>query len=214
MENTSRSLSNPVRLRDRARPWVQDLGMRLMDDLRSEALDRARGDVLEVGFGTGRNLPHYPSGVRSVWGVDPMTTDGVASVKERVARAPFPVERAALRADQRLPFDAGRFDCVVTTWTLCSIPDARAALDEMHRVLKPGGLYLFIEHGRGRNERTIRWQDRLNPIWLRLTDGCNLNRPIDQLVEQSGFELTSLDEFKGKGPQLISHLYRGIAKRD
>jgi ubiquinone/menaquinone biosynthesis C-methylase UbiE len=188
--------------------------MRLMDDLRPEALARARGDVLEVGFGTGRNLPHYPSAVRSVWGVDPMTTDGVASVKERVARAPFPVERAALRADQRLPFDAGRFDCVVTTWTLCSIPDARAALDEMHRVLKPGGLYLFIEHGRGRNERTIRWQDRLNPIWLRLTDGCNLNRPIDQLVEQSGFELTSLDEFKGKGPQLISHLYRGIAKRD
>jgi hypothetical protein len=83
----------------------------------------------------------------------------------------------------------------------------------MHRVLKPGGLYLFIEHGRSRNERTVRWQDRLNPLWQRWTDGCNINRPIDELVERAGFELASLKEFKGKGPRLISHLYRGVAKR-
>lgn len=203
-----------MKLRDRIRPWAQDVAMRLMDDLRPDAVVAARGDVLEIGFGTGRNLRHYPGAVRGVWGVDPMTTEGVGPVEERIERSPFPVERAALRADKQLPFDAGRFDCVVTTWTLCSIPDARAALDEMHRVLKPGGLYLFIEHGRGRDERTIRWQDRLNPIWLRITDGCHINRPIDQLVERAGFELTSLDEFKGKGPQLISHLYRGVAQRD
>ncbi|MFA9471746.1 MAG: methyltransferase domain-containing protein [Deltaproteobacteria bacterium] len=202
-----------MKLRDRIKPWAQDWAMRFMDDLRPETLDQARGEVLEIGFGTGRNLRHYSSEVRSVWGIDPMTTEGVGPVERRIARAPFPVERAALRADNQLPFDAGRFDCVVTTWTLCSIPDARAALDEMHRVLRPGGLYLFIEHGRGRTESTIRWQERLNPAWNRFTDGCNINRPVDELVEQSGFELTSLNEFKGKGPRLISHLYRGIAKR-
>ena len=187
--------------------------MRFMDDLRPDAVVGARGDVLEIGFGTGLNLRHYPSEVRSVWGIDPMATEGVGPVERRIAQAPFPVERSALRADDQLPFDSGRFDCVVTTWTLCSIPDARAALAEMHRVLKPGGLYLFIEHGRSRTESTIRWQDRLNPTWSKLTDGCNINRPVDELVERSGFELSSLDEFKGKGPRLISHLYRGIAKR-
>lgn len=202
-----------MKLRDRIKPWAQDWAMRFMDDLRSETVVGARGEVLEIGFGTGRNLPHYPSEVQSVWGLDPMTTAGVGPVERRIEQAPFPVERAALRADNQLPFDAGRFDCVVTTWTLCSIPDPQAALREMHRVLKPGGLYLFIEHGRARTESTIRWQDRLNPMWNRFTDGCNINRPVDQLVEQTGFELTSLDEFKGKGPRLLSHLYRGIAKR-
>jgi ubiquinone/menaquinone biosynthesis C-methylase UbiE len=202
-----------MKLRDRIKPWAQDLGMRLMDDLRPEAIIGARGDVLEIGFGTGLNLPHYPCEVQSLSAVDPMTTEGVGPVERRIENAPFPVKRTAVRAEGPLPFDSGRFDCVVTTWTLCSIPDASAALDEMHRVLKPGGLYLFIEHGRGRTERTIRWQDRLNPIWSRFTDGCNINRPVDLLVERSGFELTSLDEFNGKGPRVISHLYRGVAKR-
>jgi ubiquinone/menaquinone biosynthesis C-methylase UbiE len=202
-----------MKLRDRIKPWAQDLAMGLMDDLRPETIAAAHGDVLEVGFGTGRNLPHYTREVRSVWGVDPMVTQGVGRVARRLAEASFPVKRAALRADGDLPFDAGRFDCVVTTWTLCSIPNPHQALAQMHRVLKPGGLYLFIEHGRSRNERTVRWQDRLNPLWQRWTDGCNINRPIDDLVEGAGFELTSLDEFKGKGPRLISHLYRGVAKR-
>lgn len=202
-----------MKLRDRIKPWAQDLAMGLMDDLRPETIAAAHGDVLEVGFGTGRNLPHYTAEVRSIWGVDPMVTQGVGRVERRVEEASFSVERASLRADGDLPFDAGRFDCVVTTWTLCSIPDAHAALAQMHRVLKPGGLYLFIEHGRSRNERTVRWQDRLNPLWQRWTDGCNINRPIAELVEAAGFELTSLEEFKGKGPRLISHLYRGVAKR-
>lgn len=187
--------------------------MRVMDELRPEAVLHAAGDVLEVGFGTGRNLPHYPQAVESVSGIDPMITLGVKSVEQRIRESAFPVERAALRADSSLPFDTGRFDCVVTTWTLCSIPDADAALAEMHRVLKPGGRYLFIEHGRSRSERTVRWQDRVNPFWNRLTEGCNINRPIDQLVERAGFELSSLDEFKGKGPGLISHTYRGLATR-
>ncbi|MFZ1866331.1 MAG: class I SAM-dependent methyltransferase [Polyangiales bacterium] len=187
--------------------------MRIMDDLRAETVGRARGEVLEVGFGTGRNLRHYASDVRSVWGVDPMLTHGIGPVERRIEDSAFPVQRSTLRADDELPFDSGRFDSVVTTWTLCSIRNPRAALEEMRRVLKPGGVYLFIEHGRARRERTVRWQDRLNPIWSRLNEGCNLNRPIGELVEQAGFDLTSLDEFEGKGPRIVSHLYRGVATR-
>jgi SAM-dependent methyltransferase len=184
-----------------------------MDPMRPETLADARGEVLEIGFGTGRNLAYYPDAVDSVSGVDPMVTEGVGAVERQIQVAPFPVERAALAADSGLPFDSGRFDCVVTTWTLCSIPDAESALAEMHRVLRPGGSYLFIEHGRGRDPSTIRWQDRLNPMWRRLTDGCNLNRPIDQLVRGAGFELQSVVEFKATGPAVTSYMYRGVAIR-
>lgn len=201
-------------IKERVRPWVQDLAMRIMDDLRPQTVGLARGDVLEVGFGTGRNLPHYSPEVRSVWGLDPMRTRGVGPVERRIERSPFPVARTTLSAEQPLPFDEARFDCVVTTWTLCSIPDPDIALREMRRVLKPGGLYLFLEHGRARAERTARWQDRLNPAWTRLTEGCNLNRPIDEIVQRAGFELRSVDELEGKGPRIVSHLYRGVATRD
>lgn len=202
-----------MRLRDRIRPWFQDFAMSMMDDLRPDAVGGAHGEVLEIGFGTGRNLRYYSQSVTSVSGVDPMITHGVGAVERRIIEAPFPVERATLRADDQLPFDAGRFDCVVTTWTLCSIPDVGAALSEMRRVLKPGGHYLFIEHGRGPTERTMRWQDRLNPMWNRLTEGCNINRPIDELVQSAGFALGPVHQFKGKGPRLISHLYRGVATK-
>lgn len=200
-------------LRERLKPRLQDWAMSLMDDLRPDTVAGAEGEVLEVGFGTGRNLRHYPAAVKSLVGIDPLVTDGVAAVDARVARAPFPVSRAALAADGGLPFDAGRFDCVVTTWTLCSIPDAPAALAEMRRVLKPGGRYVFIEHGRAERPSTARWQERINPLWRRLTDGCNLDRPMDRLVEGAGFEMTALDRFRGRGPALVAQMYRGVATR-
>lgn len=178
--------------------------------LRPSAVEAAHGDVLEVGFGTALNLQHYGPSVKSLCGLDPMSTTGVPKIDRRVAEAPFPVERMTLRADGTLPFDDAQFDCVVTTWTLCSIPDANAALSEMRRVLKPGGEYLFIEHGRSRDENVRRWQDRINPAWRRFADGCNINRPIDELVEEGGFELRSLEEFLGKGPQFVSTMYRGV----
>jgi SAM-dependent methyltransferase len=198
-------------LREFIKPRLQDWMMGFMDEMRPDTVGAAEGEVLEVGFGTGRNLRLYPSAVKSVTGLDPLVTDGVAAVDARVAEAPFPVIRTALPADGALPFDAGRFDCVVTTWTLCSIPDAAAALREMRRVLKPGGRYLFIEHGKAERESTARWQDRLNPLWCRISDGCNINRPIDRIVADAGFELSSLDRFRGKGPGLLAQMYRGVA---
>ena len=200
-------------LRDFVKPRLQDWMMGFLDELRPATVEQAEGEVLEVGFGTGRNLRLYPSSVKSVTGLDPMATEGVPAVDARVAAARFPVVRTALPADGVLPFDAGRFDCVITTWTLCSIPDAGAALREMRRVLKPRGRYLFIEHGRSQRESTARWQDRVNPIWSRISDGCNINRAIDRIVADAGFELTSIDRFRGKGPGLFSQMYRGIAER-
>jgi SAM-dependent methyltransferase len=199
--------------RERFKPRIQDWAMRMMDDLRPDTITAAEGEVLEVGFGTGRNLALYTPAVKSLTGLDPMVTDGVAAVEARIAAAHFPVQRTALRADGGLPFDAGRFDTVVTTWTLCSIPDPGAALAEMRRVLKPGGRYVFVEHGRAQRESTARWQERINPLWRRIMDGCNIDRRIDGLVEDSGFELTSLDRFRGPGPGFVGQMYRGVATR-
>jgi len=195
------------------KPRLQDLAMRQMNPLRGATTSLAEGDVLEIGFGTGLNLETYGPGVKSLVGLDPMDVADVVSVQERIGRAAFPIERQTLRADGGLPFDAGRFDSVVTTWTLCSIPEVHRALREMRRVLKPTGRYVFIEHGRADDEGTARWQDRINPIWNRVCDGCNINRKIDQLVEQGGFELTDLDRFRARGPGIAAAMYRGVARR-
>jgi SAM-dependent methyltransferase len=200
-----------MRLRDRVRASVLDWMMKQMNELRPGTTGLAQGQVLEIGFGTGLNLDFYPPGVRSLVGLDPRPASGLPAFEKRLARAPFPVEQCALRADGELPFDSGRFDCVVTTWTLCSIPDPMRALGEMRRVLGPDGCYLFVEHGRAPSARTERWQDRLNPLWSRITDGCNINRPIDRLVEDAGFKLTGLERFRTPGPGVLSHMYRGAA---
>ena len=193
------------------KPRLQDLLMRQMNPLRPETIDGAEGDVLEIGFGTALNIELYGESVRSLTGIDPMDVSQVKAVSQRIAAAPFPVEHQTLRADGGLPFDTGRFDAVVTTWTLCSIRDAPSALREMRRVLKPGGRYHFIEHGRAPTPGTARWQDRINPLWNRISDGCNINRQIDRIVEGADFALTSLDRFRARGPGLLAHMYRGVA---
>jgi SAM-dependent methyltransferase len=192
------------------KPRFQDLAMRQMNDYRPATVGQAAGDVLEIGFGTALNLRYYAPAVKSLVGVDPL--EGLpASVHQRIAAAPFPVEHHALRADGALPFDAGRFDCVVFTWTLCSIPEPLSALAEMRRVLKPDGRLLFVEHGRSLSPGTARWQDRLNPLWVRISDGCNMNRPVAELVQRGGFALTSLDRFRGRGPRILAEMCRGVA---
>jgi SAM-dependent methyltransferase len=195
------------------RPRFLDLAMRQMDDLRPETVGLAEGEVLEIGFGTGLNLAHYGPGVKSLVALEPNQPVRFPKLDARLAAAPFPVERAALRADATLPFDAGRFDCVVSTWTMCSIPDLPSALSELRRVLKPGGRFVFVEHGRADAPRTARWQDRLDPLWVRISDGCHMNRAVDHSVESAGFALVALDRFRNKGPAVLAHMFRGVAER-
>ncbi|MEX2208757.1 MAG: class I SAM-dependent methyltransferase [Myxococcota bacterium] len=192
-------------------PHVLDFAMRAMNPLRAGVLAPAVGDVLEIGFGTGLNLRHYPAGVRRVLAVDPMQALE-RRVAQRIAAAEFPVERHHLRADGRLPFDAARFDCAAMTWTLCTIPDPVAALRELRRVLKPGGSLLFIEHGRSDDARVARFQDRWNPIQNVIGAGCNVNRRIDALIREGGFEFEKLERFKADGPRFLAEMYRGVAR--
>lgn len=187
--------------------------MRQMNPMRPETIAEAEGEVLEVGFGTGLNLAYYGPAVKTLVGLDPLDVSDVASVQARIGAASFPIERRALRADGGLPFDAGRFDTIVTTWTLCSIPEVDRALREMRRVLKADGRYVFIEHGRAEADSTAKWQDRVNPLWNRMCDGCNINRKIDRLVEDGGFELDRLERFRAKGPGIVAQMYRGVARK-
>ena len=177
---------------------------------REQVLAAAGGEVLEIGFGTGLNLRHYPPGVTRLTAID--VADLLpARAGRRIAAAPFSVERVRLTAE-RLPFPDRRFDCAVSTWTLCSIPDALAALREVRRVLKPGGFFVFLEHGRSDDPRVARWQDIFNPIQRRIGVGCNLNRPIDALVRDAGFAITRLERYVIEGePRIMAEMYRGTA---
>ena len=188
--------------------WTMSL--RTVAEQRPRALAEARGDVLEIGFGTGLNLPYYPSAVVRLMAVEPSSALR-KRVRRRIAAAAMPVEMVHLNA-ACLPFDAGRFDCVVTTWTLCSIDDVGSALREIRRVLKPGGRYLFIEHGRSDDAEIARHQDRWNRLHGWIAGGCNLNRPIDRLIRESGLEIARLERFDMPDvPRRVAPHYLGSA---
>ena len=180
---------------------------------RRATLQPLAGRVLEIGFGTGLNLPHYPQAVSHLTIIDPerMLAGRVA---RRIAGAAMPVEKMYLDASGRLPFADDRFDGVATTFTLCTIADVAAALAEMRRVLKPGGLLVFLEHGLSDDARTARWQHRLTPIQKVVACGCHLDRPVDELITRAGFAIDRMAREVMAGlPRVVGSIYRGTAKK-
>lgn len=200
---------------------LMDNAMRGFDEERRRVLAPAHGQVLEVGFGTGMNLRNYPDTVERLVALDPLDVLQ-ERVEKRIAAVSFPVERVNLSADGTLPFADDTFDTVVATFTLCSIPDVEKALAEMKRVLKPGGHYLFLEHGKAESPRVARWQDRLNPVQNVIGCGCNLNREADRLVQSAGFDLDRFDRYVFESEEggllasmgaFMGTLYEGVARK-
>lgn len=177
---------------------------------RERVIGAAEGRVLEIGIGSALNFPFYGPNVRSVIGLEP-SPELLRMAQDRAATAPVPVELLEASAEA-VPLDTASIDTVVTTWTLCTIPDAHKALAEMRRVLKPGGSLLFVEHGRAPEPGVARWQDRLDPLWRRAAGGCHLNRQIDELISGSGFRIDRLANARLPGPRTHTFLYEGRAR--
>lgn len=169
------------------------------------------GEVLEVGFGSGLNVPYYPPEVKRVRAVDPAIV-GRKLAARRLAASPVPVEYIGLDG-QVLPLESGSVDYVLSTWTMCTIPDVETALREMHRVLRPGGELHFVEHGRSPDPGVARWQDRLTPLQRLIFAGCHLNRPIDRLVAGAGFRVARLENYYLSGPKTYEYTFEGVAAR-
>jgi ubiquinone/menaquinone biosynthesis C-methylase UbiE len=179
---------------------------------RRELLAHASGTILEIGFGTGLNLPYYPPHVRKVTTVDP-NVGTHRRARWRIKQAGVEVDRRVL-GGERLPFGDGTFDCVVSTFTLCSIEDVSQALREVYRVLKAGGKFLFLEHGISPQLNVRKWQHRLNWLQMRLAGGCRLDRDIRALVTAQPFASVQMDEFYiEKTPKTHGYMYRGVATK-
>lgn len=177
---------------------------------RQRVVPAATGRVLEVGIGSGLNLPFYTDNVKEVVGVDP-SARLIAMARRAAGDLPFGIELLT-RTAETLPFDDRSFDSVVSTWTLCSIPEARAALMEMRRVLKPGGELIFIEHGAAQDPGVAAWQNRVNPVWTRFAGGCQINRPIDALIADAGFAIKRMETgYLVDGPRILTFHYEGLA---
>lgn len=177
---------------------------------RSQIVPRARGKVLEIGIGSGLNLGFYdPAKVEHIFGVDP-SAEMQAKARERAADIRIPVDTVPLVIEQ-IGADDASFDTVVCTFTLCTIPDPVPALNEMRRVLKPGGELLFCEHGLAPDAGIRRWQNRLTPLWKPLAGGCHLNRNIPDLIAAGGFEINELDAHYLPGPKPMTYVYSGVA---
>ena len=178
--------------------------------LRERVCAGLHGEVVEIGFGSGHNVPYYPAAVSRVAAVEPSDV-GWKLAAERIAASPVLVQRSGLDG-QALPFGDDTFDCAVSAWTMCTIPDIDGALAELRRVLRPGGTLHFIEHGLAPDEPVARWQRRAEPLQKRLVGGCHLTRPIVDLVRQAGFVVTELDVFYEKGaPRVFGADSLGVA---
>ena len=178
---------------------------------RARAAAGLEGEVLEIGFGSGLNIPYYPAGLKRVRAVDPAVA-GRRLAARRAAACVVPIEYAGSDA-QVLPAGDRSVDSVLSTWTLCTIPDAAQALAEIVRVLRPGGAFSFVEHGLAPDARVARLQQRLTPFQRRAFGGCHLDRRIDQLVAAAGLEVTRLDTYYMAGPRALGYTFEGVAVR-
>lgn len=186
------------------------MGQKQLLPFRRRVVGAAEGRVLEIGIGSGLNLPLYGAAVSSVIGLEP-SPELLRMARSRASAAAVPVMLLGASAEA-IPLDSRSIDTVVTTWTLCTIPSASRALAEMRRVLKPGGALLFVEHGRAPEPGVARWQDRLDPLWSRLAGGCHLNRKMDDILTASGFRIETLANPRLPGPQTHTFLYEGRAR--
>jgi ubiquinone/menaquinone biosynthesis C-methylase UbiE len=191
-------------------PRLIHLGMRQKQlvPLRERAVGLARGRVLEIGVGSGLNLPFYGREIEELVAIDP-SRELLSMARKHTSWVHFPVKLMECGAES-LPLEDGSVDSVVMTWTLCSIVDPGQALTEIRRVLRPGGDLIFVEHGQAPEARVQRWQDRLTPAWRRIAGGCHLNRPVDRLIRDAGFSLVELETgYLVKGPRAFTFHYRG-----
>jgi ubiquinone/menaquinone biosynthesis C-methylase UbiE len=179
--------------------------------LRAAHVPAARGVVLEVGIGSGLNLPFYASGVTRLYGVEP-SVELLAMARERAAASPFPVDLIRGSAD-RLPLADASIDTAVVTWSLCSIGNAAEALREIGRVLNTGGMLIFVEHGLAPDAGVRKWQNRLTPFWRPFAGGCHLNRKMDDLVRGAGLTIAELRMAYVPGPRALTFMYSGCARK-
>jgi ubiquinone/menaquinone biosynthesis C-methylase UbiE len=185
-------------------------GMKAANPYRERVCAQLRGQVLEIGFGSGLNVPFYPAAVEAVHAIEPSDT-GWKLARARVTASPVPITRSGLDG-QALDLPDNTCDTALSTWTLCTVPDVAAALREIRRVLKPGGTLHFLDHGLAPDENVQRWQHRLEPVQKRVFGGCHLTRPIRDLVADAGFVIREVDVFYEKGaPKTLAADSLGVA---
>ena len=197
---------------DQVVPLLINLAMRRRDlaRYRSHVVPDADGRVLEIGIGSGLNLPFYSRSVERIIGLDP--SPKLLSMVRRNLQVDTPAVELIEGSAEAIPLEKNSVDTVLTTWTLCSIPDAGRALREMHRVLRPTGRLLFVEHGLAPEPNVRWWQDRLTPVWKRIGGGCHLNRAIQMLIEDAGFQFDRFETGYMPGPKPLTFMYEGSAQ--
>ena len=178
--------------------------------IRTRVCGGLEGEVLEIGFGTGHNLPFISGKVTRLLAVEP-SNRSVELARARIQAAPFAVDVVGLDG-QRIPVEDESVDTVLCTWSLCTIPDPVAAVSEARRALRPGGRFHFVEHGLAPDENVRHWQNRWNPMQQKIAGGCSVNRDIRSIIEAGGLTISSLDNYYGKGePKLLGSMYEGVA---